>query len=51
MPFARIANAWVDQNQSIPENVARSLVRRAGTTPQVKALALDTNFTAVDPQT
>lgn len=51
MPFARIAKAWVDQDQSIPDNIARSLVRRAGTPPKVQALSLDTNFAAVDPAT
>ncbi|KAJ6546623.1 hypothetical protein B0H10DRAFT_2131051 [Mycena sp. CBHHK59/15] len=48
--FARIAKAWVPDDQSIPASVARRLVRRDGTQPQVKALALDTNFDAADPK-
>jgi len=36
-------------DQSIPSHIARRLVRRDGQTPEVQALALDTNFAAVDP--
>ncbi|KAJ6540580.1 hypothetical protein B0H19DRAFT_1212999 [Mycena capillaripes] len=46
--FARVANAWVPADQSIPASIAARLVRRDGTTPQVKALTIDTNFDAVD---
>ncbi|KAF7344678.1 hypothetical protein MVEN_01628100 [Mycena venus] len=46
--FARIANAWVPEDQSIPASIAKRLVRRDGSTPQVKALTIDTNFDAVD---
>ncbi|KAJ7150475.1 hypothetical protein C8R43DRAFT_494922 [Mycena crocata] len=46
--FARIAKAWVPEDQSIPSTVAARLVRRDGTQPEVKALSLDTNFDAVD---
>ncbi|KAJ6483567.1 hypothetical protein C8R47DRAFT_1017685 [Mycena vitilis] len=46
--FARVAKAWVPEDQSIPSTVAARLVRRDGTQPQVKALSLDTNFDAVD---
>ncbi|KAJ6469153.1 hypothetical protein C8R47DRAFT_1179777 [Mycena vitilis] len=46
--FARVSKSWVPEDQSIPAAVRRSLVRRDGKTPVVKALALDTNFDAVD---
>ncbi|KAJ7237877.1 hypothetical protein B0H12DRAFT_1222188, partial [Mycena haematopus] len=46
--FARIAKSWVAEDQSIPASVRRSLVRRDGKTPVVRALAIDTNFDAVD---
>ncbi|KAJ7929628.1 hypothetical protein B0H13DRAFT_2539771 [Mycena leptocephala] len=46
--FARVAKAWVPEDQSIPSSVAARLVRRGGKQPQVKALSLDTNFDAVD---
>ncbi|CAA7262406.1 unnamed protein product [Cyclocybe aegerita] len=45
-PFAVITNAWVPEDQSIPTEVARSLVRRDGTLPQVQALHLSTEFGA-----
>ncbi|KAJ7819565.1 hypothetical protein B0H14DRAFT_2372479 [Mycena olivaceomarginata] len=46
--FARVANAWVPDDQSIPASIAKRLVRRDGSTPQVKALTIDTSFDAVD---
>ncbi|KAJ7616313.1 hypothetical protein DFH06DRAFT_1013030 [Mycena polygramma] len=46
--FARVSKSWVPEDQSIPAAVRRSLVRRDGKAPVVKALALDTNFDAVD---
>ncbi|KAF7368686.1 hypothetical protein MVEN_00193100 [Mycena venus] len=46
--FARVAKAWVPDDQSIPSSIAARLVRRDGAQPQVKALSLDTNFGAVD---
>ncbi|KAF5356431.1 hypothetical protein D9758_009519 [Tetrapyrgos nigripes] len=42
--FARVARAWVPDDQSIPSNIAARIVRRDGSSPQVKALALDTDF-------
>ncbi|THU98962.1 hypothetical protein K435DRAFT_828282 [Dendrothele bispora CBS 962.96] len=47
--FARISRNWVHEDQSLPANLARSLRRRDGTTPDVQGLALDTDFAAVDP--
>jgi len=47
--FARVARAWVPEDQSIPASVAGKIVRRNGQQPQVKALALDTKFDAIDP--
>ncbi|KAJ6531427.1 hypothetical protein DFH09DRAFT_933845 [Mycena vulgaris] len=46
--FARVAKAWVPEDQSIPSSVAARLVRRDGTQPEVKALSLDTDFESVD---
>lgn len=46
--FARISRAWVPEDQSIPASIAGKIVRRDGSQPEVKALALDTNFEAVD---
>ncbi|KAF7371330.1 hypothetical protein MSAN_00769100 [Mycena sanguinolenta] len=46
--FARIAKSWVAEDQTIPASVRRSLFRRDGKTPVVQALAIDTNFDAVD---
>ncbi|KAJ7794047.1 hypothetical protein B0H14DRAFT_2185975, partial [Mycena olivaceomarginata] len=40
--FARVANTWVPDDQSIPASIAKRLVRRDGSTPQVKALTIDT---------
>lgn len=47
--FAHISRAWVPEDQSIPQNIAKRLVRRDGVEPEVKALRLDTNFAAADP--
>ncbi|KAF9257304.1 hypothetical protein L218DRAFT_1006314 [Marasmius fiardii PR-910] len=44
--FARIAKAWIPKDQSIPDTVAKRLVRRDGVPPVVKALRLDTDFAA-----
>ncbi|KAJ7892507.1 hypothetical protein B0H14DRAFT_2335375 [Mycena olivaceomarginata] len=46
--FARVAKSWVSEDQSIPSSVRRSLVRRDGKVPVVKALSLDTDFDAAD---
>ncbi|KAF8066939.1 hypothetical protein FPV67DRAFT_1417007 [Lyophyllum atratum] len=46
--FARVARAWIPEDQSIPASVAGKIVRRDGKQPQVKALTLDTKFDAVD---
>ncbi|KAF8154920.1 hypothetical protein B0H34DRAFT_783905 [Crassisporium funariophilum] len=46
--FAVVSKSWVPQDQSIPADVAAKLVRRDGTLPQVKALHIDTSFSAVD---
>ncbi|THU98958.1 hypothetical protein K435DRAFT_795246 [Dendrothele bispora CBS 962.96] len=44
--FARVAKAWIPDDQSIPSNIAARVVRRDGNAPQVKALALDTDFSS-----
>ncbi|KAK0443582.1 hypothetical protein EV421DRAFT_1804652 [Armillaria borealis] len=46
--FARVARAWDPEDQSLPSVVAARVVRRDGTTPPVKALALDINFAATN---
>ncbi|KAG5638520.1 hypothetical protein H0H81_012157 [Sphagnurus paluster] len=46
--FARVSRAWVPEDQSIPASIAGKVVRRDGAQPQVKALAIDTNFDQVD---
>ncbi|KAJ7143218.1 hypothetical protein C8R43DRAFT_891858 [Mycena crocata] len=48
--FARISRSWVHADQTIPASVRRRLVRRGGVVaqPVVQALALDTDFGAVD---
>jgi hypothetical protein len=52
MPFARVAKHWIPEDQSIPAKFHRRLVRRQDElAPKVQALALDTNFAAVDPAT
>lgn len=48
MPFARVARQWTSQDQSLPAAVRRNIVSRASA-PVVHALALDTNFTDIDP--
>jgi hypothetical protein len=47
MPFARIVREWDSEDQTIPTGV---LVRRAedGSLPTVRAMALDTEFSAID---
>ncbi|KAK0200009.1 hypothetical protein DFS33DRAFT_1267684 [Desarmillaria ectypa] len=46
--FARVARAWDPEDQSLPSDLVARVVRRDGTTPPVKALALDTNFAAIN---
>ncbi|KAG6857113.1 hypothetical protein H0H87_009238 [Tephrocybe sp. NHM501043] len=46
--FARVSRSWVPDDQSLPEDVAPRFVGRA-VKPRVQALALDTNFAAVNP--
>ncbi|KAJ7052666.1 hypothetical protein C8F01DRAFT_1261454 [Mycena amicta] len=46
--FARVSNAWIPTDQSIPASIAARVVRRDGVPAQVKALSLDTNFDSVN---
>ncbi|KAK0458142.1 uncharacterized protein EV420DRAFT_1270744 [Desarmillaria tabescens] len=46
--FARVARAWDPEDQSLSSDVVARVIRRDGTTPPVKALALDTNFAAIN---
>ncbi|KAF9069976.1 hypothetical protein BDP27DRAFT_1420414 [Rhodocollybia butyracea] len=51
--FARVAKSYVPDDQTIPANISARFVRRDGngTLPQVHALSLDTNFSAIDSST
>lgn len=46
--FARVARAWDPEDQSLPSDLVARVLQRDSTTPPVKALALDANFSAVD---
>ncbi|KAF8896684.1 hypothetical protein BD779DRAFT_1433082, partial [Infundibulicybe gibba] len=48
--FARVANAWVPADQSIPPSISTRVARRDGQAPTVQALTIDTNFEGVDHQ-
>lgn len=43
-PFAIVSLEYVPDDQTIPESVARSLVRRDGSLPEVKALSITVDF-------
>ncbi|TFK96038.1 hypothetical protein BDV98DRAFT_576837 [Pterulicium gracile] len=47
-PFARVARAWVSEDQELPETVASKLLRRDGSAPEVMAMQLDTEWSEVD---
>ncbi|KAG6862118.1 hypothetical protein C0995_005930 [Termitomyces sp. Mi166 len=47
--FARVAQYSVSKDQSIPQAISRSILRRSNTKPLVISLHLDTNFGAIDP--
>ncbi|KAJ7790812.1 hypothetical protein B0H14DRAFT_2471260 [Mycena olivaceomarginata] len=46
--FARVSKSWVPDDQSIPASLQARVVRRDGSQPTVKAVAIDTDFDAVD---
>ncbi|KAF8629792.1 hypothetical protein AX17_005571 [Amanita inopinata Kibby_2008] len=47
--FARVARAWIPEDQSMPVNLAARLAKgHGGMPPQVKALQLDTQFHAIN---
>ncbi|KAJ7354164.1 hypothetical protein DFH08DRAFT_854328 [Mycena albidolilacea] len=46
--FARVSKSWVSDDQSIPASLQARVVRRDGSQPTVKAVAIDTDFDAVD---
>ncbi|KAH8810481.1 hypothetical protein DL96DRAFT_1685532 [Flagelloscypha sp. PMI_526] len=46
--FGRIGRAWISEDQTVPQDIARRLVRRAGAPPQVRGVAIDTDFAAID---
>ncbi|TFK26039.1 hypothetical protein FA15DRAFT_693414 [Coprinopsis marcescibilis] len=46
--FAHISRSWVSEDQSIPEHIAKRLVKRNGVEPQVRALHVSTDFSTVD---
>lgn len=47
--FARVSRSWVHEDQTIPSSIAARIVRRADAQPEVRGLALDTDFSKVDP--
>ncbi|KAJ7832327.1 hypothetical protein B0H14DRAFT_3142913 [Mycena olivaceomarginata] len=48
MPLRSVSKSWIPDDQSIPSSIKARLDRRNDNTPVVKALAIDTNFDAVD---
>lgn len=48
-PFARVAKAWVPDDQTIPEAALDRIVRSDDFIPKVMALTLDVNFAAINP--
>ncbi|KAF9451431.1 hypothetical protein P691DRAFT_773101 [Macrolepiota fuliginosa MF-IS2] len=46
--FGRLSKTWVDADQSIPASIASKLNRRAGQSPVVRGVAIDTDFKALD---
>ncbi|KAF7292379.1 hypothetical protein HMN09_01222000 [Mycena chlorophos] len=46
--FARIANASDSEDQTLPDELQKRVMRRDGTIPTVKALTIDTNWHEVD---
>ncbi|KAI0770916.1 hypothetical protein BD413DRAFT_69883 [Trametes elegans] len=49
MPFALITREWEHENQSIPAHQLAKIVRRDGSLPVVRGMALATKFDTVDP--
>ncbi|KIK64055.1 hypothetical protein GYMLUDRAFT_71501 [Collybiopsis luxurians FD-317 M1] len=49
--FARVAKSYIPDDQSVPADIAARFIRRDGnsSTPQVRGLSLDTNWSAIDP--
>jgi hypothetical protein len=43
-----VSKSWVPDDQSIPGSLQARVVRRDGSQPTVKAVAIDTDFDAVD---
>lgn len=46
MPFARVANKWLSQDQTVPSSITAKFRGKSFT---VHELALDTDFSSVDP--
>ncbi|KAJ7354171.1 hypothetical protein DFH08DRAFT_41770 [Mycena albidolilacea] len=46
--FARVSKPWVPDDQSIPASLQARVVRRDGSQSTVKAVAIDTDFDAVE---
>ncbi|KDQ34225.1 hypothetical protein PLEOSDRAFT_1032100 [Pleurotus ostreatus PC15] len=47
-PFARISQAWVAHDQTLPGHVEGRVVRRDGIPPVIHSFKIDTNFDEVD---
>jgi hypothetical protein len=48
MPFAMVAKHWIPEDQSIPRETMRRIIRRDGVPPQVQAMSINTDFTSGD---
>ena len=48
LPFARILTEGAHENQTVPVEVSAKLMRRGAPT-SVRAIAIDTDITAIDP--
>ena len=48
MPFARVADEWTSDDQSVPDSVAQNLTRRDEPST-VRGISLDTEFHMIDP--
>jgi hypothetical protein len=44
MPFAIVAKHWIPEDQSIPQDTMKRIVRRDGAPTQVQAMTISTDF-------
>ncbi len=48
MPFARIAAEWTHENQTVSDDLAQQIARRAEP-PTVRGITIDTQWHKIDP--